>query len=171
MQLLLDSEFYSSVFIGLGLIFLFLEVFIPSGGILGILALGCGAFGIWGLFHQGHAAIGFAVLVGNIAVVVLGLRFGLRRLSSTASLDPRTTTSVDEGIGGLLGKEGVTTTQLRPAGVAVIGGKRIDVVSPGHFIAQNVRIRVVDNTGNRVVVREVAATWPEAAPGAREQVG
>ncbi|HLU48837.1 MAG TPA: hypothetical protein VK116_12165, partial [Planctomycetota bacterium] len=44
---------------------------------------------------------------------------------------------------------------LRPAGVAEIDGKRVDVVTSGRFIERDRRVRVVDTTGNRVVVREI----------------
>jgi membrane-bound serine protease (ClpP class) len=71
---------------------------------------------------------------------------------------------VDEKIGALLGKAGVTYTPLHPAGVAIIEGRKVDVVTPGHFIEQNVPIRVVDISGNRVVVREVSLSVEGKSP-------
>ena len=154
METLISDPFYSFLFIGGGMIFLFLEVFVPSGGILGILSLGSTAFGIYGLFYQGRPFLGFGAIVGTAFLTYLGIRFGLKRFHFSGSLPPETSSSVDEKIGNLLGKEGVTYTPLRPAGVAIIDGKKVDVVTPGHFIEQNVAVRVIDNSGNRVVVRE-----------------
>jgi membrane-bound serine protease (ClpP class) len=47
-------------------------------------------------------------------------------------------------------------TGLRPAGKAKINGRLIDVVSDGPFIPADRRIEVVEVSGNRVVVREIA---------------
>ncbi len=155
MEYLISEPTYSFLFIGAGLLFLFLEVFIPSGGILGILSLGCAAFGVYGLFHQGHTWVGFAAIVGTTTASVLGIRYGLRRLSFSGSMAPETSTSVDTRIEDLLGKEGITHTPLRPAGVAVIEGKKVDVVTPGNFIEANVPVKGIDTTSNRVIVREI----------------
>ncbi len=38
---------------------------------------------------------------------------------------------------------------------ARIDGKRVDVVATGKFIEKDRRVRVVETTGNRVVVREI----------------
>ena len=43
---------------------------------------------------------------------------------------------------------------MRPAGTAQIDGKRIDVVTMGKFIPKDRDVRVVDTSGNRVVVVE-----------------
>ena len=160
---LVEEPFYSFLFIGAGMIFLFLEVFVPSGGILGILSLGCTAFGIYGLFYQGRIAVALAAIVGTVSLAVAGIKFGIRRLSFAGSLTPATSSSVDTRIENLLGKEGVTHTPLRPAGVAIIDGKKVDVVTSGEFIRQTAVVRVIDNTGNRVVVREVSASGGGAA--------
>lgn len=163
MEVLISEPFYSFVFVGLGLLFLFLEVFIPSGGILGLLSLGCTVFGVYGLFHQDRPTLAVAALAGSTVVTLLGIRFGLQRLSFSGTMTPESSTSVDERIESLVGKEGITHTPLRPAGVAVIEGQRVDVVTTGGFIEQDVRVRVVDTSGNRVVVRTVRAGEPGTA--------
>jgi membrane-bound serine protease (ClpP class) len=163
MEVLFSEPFYSFVFVGAGLIFLLLEVFIPSGGILGVLALGSAAFGIYGLFYQGNALLGVGAIGGTSIAVILGIRFGLRRLSFKGSLSATTNTSVDERIEGLVGKQGITVTSLRPAGVAMIEGQRVDVVSAGSFVGKDVPVCVVDTSGNRVVVRVVTAPTDASA--------
>jgi membrane-bound serine protease (ClpP class) len=55
----------------------------------------------------------------------------------------------------LVNKEGETVTILRPAGIARIDGKKIDVVSEGVFIPQHTRVKVVAVKGNKVVVRKI----------------
>ncbi|MGQ9622019.1 MAG: NfeD family protein [Candidatus Caldatribacteriaceae bacterium] len=54
----------------------------------------------------------------------------------------------------LLGKEGVTKTVLRPAGIAEIEGITYDVVSRGEFIEKGVRVVVDAVQGNNIIVRQ-----------------
>lgn len=57
----------------------------------------------------------------------------------------------------LMGKQGVTITALRPAGIALIDDQRIDVVSQGDFIENGARVKVVNTTSNRVMVSRVTS--------------
>jgi membrane-bound serine protease (ClpP class) len=52
----------------------------------------------------------------------------------------------------LLGEEGIASSDLRPAGVVLLKGKRIDAVSEGEYITAKTKVRVVLVEGNRVVV-------------------
>ncbi|MEW6235284.1 MAG: NfeD family protein [Candidatus Omnitrophota bacterium] len=54
-----------------------------------------------------------------------------------------------------MGKRGVAKTTLRPAGIAEIDGKRVDVVSQGGFVPPNSAVEVVKVEGRRVVVKSV----------------
>jgi membrane-bound serine protease (ClpP class) len=55
----------------------------------------------------------------------------------------------------LLHQTGTAFTQLRPAGTAVINGKRVDVVTEGQLIEKGTPIKVVAVEGMRIVVRTV----------------
>ena len=55
----------------------------------------------------------------------------------------------------LLDQTGVAHTNLRPSGIAMINGQRIDVVSEGGMIERGTPLRVVAIEGMRVVVRPV----------------
>lgn len=54
-----------------------------------------------------------------------------------------------------VGDWGVAESPLRPAGKAIFGEEYIDVVADGSFVEKGVQVRVIDISGNRVVVREV----------------
>ena len=54
-----------------------------------------------------------------------------------------------------VGREGVTQTALRPAGIGEFGGVKLNVVSDGEFIGKDKPIRVQSVEGNRIVVREI----------------
>jgi membrane-bound serine protease (ClpP class) len=55
----------------------------------------------------------------------------------------------------LVGKSGTAVTVLRPAGIAVIDGKRYDVVTDGEFIAADETVTVDCVEGGRIVVKRV----------------
>ena len=55
-----------------------------------------------------------------------------------------------------VGKEGETTTVLRPSGMADVEGIRLNVVSEGEYIPNGTKVRVVRVDGARVVVRAIA---------------
>jgi membrane-bound serine protease (ClpP class) len=60
----------------------------------------------------------------------------------------------------LTGVVGRSLSALRPAGVALLSGRRIDVVSEGEFIEPDQAIEVVSDQGNRVVVRRHQESSP-----------
>jgi membrane-bound serine protease (ClpP class) len=55
----------------------------------------------------------------------------------------------------LLDAEGIAMTPLRPAGRVRFGDQFIDVVTDGSYINEGTRVRVIDVSGRRVVVRQV----------------
>ncbi len=157
MDTLIEDQFYSALFVAAGAIIFVLEIFIPSYGILGLFAAGFAGLGIYGFFHQGREALAFGALVVLVAFMVLVLRYVVRRLKLSGTLPPETSISVDEELPSFDGKQGIAVTPLRPAGIAKIDGKRVDVVTSGKFIDQDKRVQVVETSGNRVVVREIPA--------------
>jgi membrane-bound serine protease (ClpP class) len=165
MELLIADPFYAVLFLGLGVLFLFLEVFIPSGGILGILSMGCAIFGVYCLFHQGRPVLGVTSIALFVLIAALGVKYGLSRFSFTGSLGPVESSSVDERIENLVGKEGTALTPLRPAGMALIEGHRVDVVAQGSFLDVGAVVRVINTAENRVLVRLVRPPTPAAGAG------
>lgn len=56
----------------------------------------------------------------------------------------------------LVGAEGVTLTDLRPAGTAQFGDEKVDVVSDGGWIESGTKIRITRSEGYRHVVIQIA---------------
>jgi membrane-bound serine protease (ClpP class) len=52
----------------------------------------------------------------------------------------------------LLGRTGIASSYLRPAGVATIDGKRIDVLTEGEFVTAGTAVRVTRVEGARIFV-------------------
>lgn len=145
----------------IGLLLVGAEVFIP-GGVLGFI----GGIALLGAVITGFARFG-AMKGGYIAgavVILVGVMIALwiiyfprtwvgRRM--TVSKDLRTSKGTEAGIEELIGTTGITISGLHPSGFALIGGKRVDVISQGEMISKDAQIRVVDVEGNRVIVEEV----------------
>lgn len=155
MDSLLNEPLLSVLLIAGGLVLLFLELFIPSGGILGIVGTFGAALGIYGFFYQERPALGIGSILVVVIFIVVSIRYWLGKVTHTEVMTPEMSTGVDESSKLLLGSLGTTQTELRPAGAALLGDKRVNVVSDGHFIAKGRPVKVVDVSGNRVVVREV----------------
>jgi len=56
----------------------------------------------------------------------------------------------------LVGQRGVAVTPLRPAGTAMFGKRRLDVVTEATFVPQGATVEVAAVEGSRVVVRQVS---------------
>jgi membrane-bound ClpP family serine protease len=152
--------FASTLFI-LGIILLFLEIFIP-GGILGV--LGIFLFSI-GIFLTVDSALQAILYIGGMLLtlgilILLSFRFPrTRKFWERFSLSTRQTKEAgyvapEPSYEYFLGKEGVALSQLRPAGVADVEGQRLDVVTEGGFISQGSKIKIIEVEGTRLIVRE-----------------
>ncbi len=145
----------------IGLILLALELFVPSFGILGILGSACLIAGvIRAAYDTGDAlrSLGIAFAAAVVVIAIVAWIFKERGIWNRFIL--RDELTADKGYSSvkerteLLGLEGVSITALRPAGTAVIGIERVDVVTEGGFIAANSPVKVIKVEGARVVVTE-----------------
>ncbi len=146
----------------LGFVLLGAELYVPGGilGVLGGLALLAAiiiGFNVDAFGTQG-AMISTLII---LATVVAGLFFWVRFFPETAmgrrlSLSSTAAYKADNKENReLTGSEGVAINNLRPSGIGRINDKRIDVVANGTWIKSGARIKVVDVSGNRVLVREL----------------
>jgi membrane-bound serine protease (ClpP class) len=148
----------------LGIVLLVLEVaVVPGFGLTGILGFGSVVASIilaFGDVMTALLSLSVAISVSVVAVIVLWGRIKKSRLWQRLILSheelPEAGYRAPRDFGHLLGKQGVALTPLRPAGTALIDGKRYDVVSDGGFITGNTSIEVVQVEGTRVVVREIS---------------
>jgi len=63
-------------------------------------------------------------------------------------------TSTDRS--ALRGKTGVAHSYLRPAGVAIVDGERVDVLTAGEFIPAGTPVRVTRVEGARIFVEPIS---------------
>jgi len=145
-----------------GIVLLVLELFVPSYGILGILG---GAAVIGGIataaYDAGDAVISLLYACGAAAVLAAIAGYVFRKRGVWNKFILREALTAEEGYvpketrTDLEGKTGTALTPLRPAGVVLIDGERIDAVSEGGFVEPGARIRVTRVEGLRVVVRQM----------------
>jgi membrane-bound serine protease (ClpP class) len=143
-----------------GLLLIFCEVFIP-GGILGtiggVVLLGGIVAGFARDVNWGLGLLVAVMVLGSVGFYLWVKYFPRSRMGRQLILanDARTWQGYDATKQALLGKEGMAHSQLRPAGTAMIEGKRVDVVTQGELVDANSRVRVIKVEGNRVVVTEI----------------
>ncbi|MBV9233149.1 MAG: NfeD family protein, partial [Candidatus Eremiobacteraeota bacterium] len=77
------------------------------------------------------------------------------RLALMSAQGPEYVASADQSM--LRGRSGTAVSYLRPAGIAAIDGRRVDVLTAGEFIAQGTPVRVVRVEGARVFVEPITA--------------
>ncbi len=96
------------------------------------------------------SAIVLTVIVYSLLAKTMPENAWIRRLTLAAEQGPEYVTSADFTY--LRGQSGTATSFLRPAGVAAIGGHRVDVLTEGDFISAGSPIRVTRVEGARIFV-------------------
>lgn len=161
--------------VAVGLVLILLEVFVPSGGVLGLLAVLALGAGVVTAFIEEGVAVGLTVLAAaSVAVpAVLAVAFHWlpatplgRRMLPPA---PQAEDVLPDAAGrrrlrGLVGRGGRTTSQLLPWGGVEIDGEAFDAVSEAAPLPAGVDVEVVGVQGRALVVR-VRPVVPAATGG------
>ena len=145
--------------LSVGLLLLGVEIFIPGGivGLIGCLCLfaamvtGFVAFGADG----GWLATGLMIVLGGVALALWIKIFPRTPMGRGLTLreDGRANKSVPDRSSELVGQAGTAHTDLRPGGVALIAGQRVDVVSESGYVDSGTALQVIGVEGSRVIVR------------------
>ena len=144
--------------VGLG----FLELFIPSGGILGVLAVLALLGGVVFAFLQGTffglglllvVVVGWPFLIWYMLEIWQATPIGRRILLDPAE-DPALQPNEElERHKALLGKTGTAKSLMMPSGMIEIDGQRFDAVSAGMPIDPGTPVCVVRADGINLTVR------------------
>lgn len=162
MNILSNLSALSIICLILGLVFMTLEAFHP----------GFGAFGITGAVLLILGVVLTAKTVGEAFIMIMAILAILAvifaaflRSASKGKLNKslvlnhaqnRETGYIGtEDLNYLLGKEGVTTTTLRPSGTADFAGVKLDVVSDSEFIPSGIKVKITKVEGRRIVVKKL----------------
>ena len=138
-----------------GVILLILETILP-GLIAGVIGLLCLIGAVIAAFVNFGPQTGFYVFAGVTIGVVGATLVWVKLFPGTRVarllVSHKTSGEIRTERPELLDQTGVAQTALRPAGMALINGRRVDVVTEGAMIERDTPVRVVAVEGMRVVV-------------------
>ena len=143
----------------IGILAVIAELVLP-GGILGVVGAICLLGAVVTTFITYGATAGTIALAAVVAIGLVSLRIWMRffhRLPFTKQLVPNETVGIDAQVparAALVGRTGISLTELMPSGHAEIGGEKLDVMAEGAAIRRGATIIVVETRGPSVMVRE-----------------
>jgi membrane-bound serine protease (ClpP class) len=152
------------ILIGFGLVLLFGEFFLPTGGLMLVAGLGLMMAAVGVVLYYGEPTEAAATVVGvcvgvpilwNVGLFVYrksGRRLELRSESVAATVadDPELV-----ALERLRGRVGKTVTPMRPSGSVELDGRRVDAITEGMMLAPGEWVRCVEVRAGRVVVRKI----------------
>jgi membrane-bound ClpP family serine protease len=144
----------------LGILVILAEIFIPSLGVLAAIALGLIGYSLYLAFTTISNVAGMVFVGFDLLAIPILLILGLKILA-VSPLSLRSRLASKDGVVSqvssakeYMGKQGSSVTDLRPAGTALIEGKRLDVVTDGEYINANTPLIVTGVTGNQIIVEK-----------------
>ena len=156
--------------IAAGFLLLVAELFIPSGGMLGVLSLAALGIGV-ALTFQYSLSVGLATMIGVfIAVpVIVGILLPYwprtpigKRLVMNVPEEESASHPAQKDLEQFRGRTGKTLSSLRPAGVVDFDGRRVDALTEGMMVDPGQFVRCVDVRAGKVIVRPVEKPSPRA---------
>jgi len=166
--------------VGAGLVLLGIEAFVVPGfgifGVAGVVAILTGLYmsllgniptmpdftrAAWVLTSS------MLLLIGSAWALIRTLPSSSRLAESGIFLPAKTASAIGyesaEVRSDLVGKHGTAITDLRPAGTALVGNERIDVVSESEWISAGTPVKILSAEGYRHIVRSVSEQEAEEA--------
>jgi len=145
-------------FITLGFILFLIELLTPGFGVPGIAGIVFIVIGCYTALKQSLFLGIVASLVSILTVILFFKIFAKSPVWRKIRLDIKEEKEKGfisaEDLSYLLNKTGTAITVLRPSGIALIEGKRINVTTEGRFIDKDKKVKVVKVEGNTVIVKE-----------------
>ncbi len=143
----------------LGVVLIILELFVPSGGVISVLAGVC-LVGSIGIGFSISVFTGLAMVLACMVLVPASVLVGFKiwpytpmgkgilnqyaQENEMRPLDPRKE---------LQGRVGRTKSKMMPSGAVILDGKTYNAVTVGMPLEEGVLIQVFEVTGNSIVVR------------------
>ncbi len=140
------------------------EVFVPSGGLISIMAIICLAGGVAIFFRQSTAMgwVGIAVAVVMIPSVLVGAykilpktKFGQRVTLAPPKRDQGDAIPDTEELKKMLGKMGMVISTMRPVGMCDFSGRRLECVAEAGFVEKGKQVKVIRVESTQLTVRVV----------------
>ncbi|MCM8763604.1 MAG: hypothetical protein NC927_00740 [Candidatus Omnitrophica bacterium] len=147
----------------LGYVLLAIEILIiPGFGILGMSGIASLILASYFAWTKLNLGLGLIVSLGSLMLIIFSWRlFPKTKTWKKLRLEHQETKEArfkpfKADLSSLVNKIGKTISPLRPVGICLIEGKRIDALSEGGvFIEQNKQVLVIKTEGNRVIVKQI----------------
>lgn len=140
------------------------EVFVPSGGLISICALGCLIGGLMIFFHHssttGWIGIVIAIVMIPSVVIVAYKIFPKTRFGKSVTLTPPKREAGDAipdtaELEDMLGAVGVVLTPLRPVGMCDFSGQRLECVAERGYVDKGKKVKVIRVQSTQLTVRVI----------------
>ncbi len=161
----MNPIYWSLILMLLGLATICLELFVPSAGLLGILAAVLIISSIIVAFFNSVQAGAIMILATCVMLpvfVIIALKvwpstpIGRRVLIGRVKEEEVLPTGEHyENLKKMVGRRGIAKTKMLPSGMVVIEGEKYDAVSEGLAIDPGDSIQVVAVRTNKIIVRKV----------------
>ncbi len=160
-------EWYLSVamvLIAAGGVMLVAEFFVPTGGFAAVLGITCFAIAVAVILFYGtgtEAAVAtIGLSVGSMVAWYFMVQAWRKLMPSPADNSEAASATIAStpeiaGLEKYRGRYGKTRSPMRPSGSVEIDGHRVDALTEGMMLDENVWVKCVDVKGNRVIVRQV----------------
>lgn len=171
----MNALLWVSILLAAGLAVMVLEVFVPSGGVLGFLSIVAICAAIVTAFVEAGAAVGLAVLAVTFMAVPTVLALAFRWFPETplgrrvlppppAPEDVVPNAERRRQLRGLVGRTGRVTAELLPWGTVEIDGVSCQALTEGGSIPVAAAVEVVGVQAGGLVVRQKASAPLDAPP-------
>lgn len=143
------------------------EVFIPSGGLISICAMGCLIGGLVIFFRHsstaGWAGVIIAIVMIPSTLVVAYKIFPKIRFGRAVMLTPPKRQQGDAipdtpELKELLGAVGFVITPLRPVGMCDFSGQRVECVAESGYVDKGESVKVIHVQGTQLTARVIEET-------------
>ncbi len=149
------------VMLFIGLLLIFLEFCLPGAvmGIAGIIMVVASMIAFASVAESGFAVVAYIIGVG-IAIALI-IRFAIRRIRSTASentmyLEKDQTGFVASSFDtSLIGKEGIVTADLKPAGHIMVAGQQYQATTESGYLVRGTPVVVLGGMGAHLNVKPI----------------
>ena len=140
------------------------EVFVPSGGLISVCALGCVIGGGAIFFNHsttfGYVGIGIAAVMIPSVVIFAYRIFPKTKFGKSVTLTPPDRPKGDaipdtDQLKELPGRLGTVITPLRPVGMCDFDGQRIECVAEEGYVEKDKKVKVINVEGTQVTVRVI----------------
>lgn len=145
----------------IGIMVIIAEIFIPSLGVLAVIALALLSYSLYIVFTSISTTAGIVFTGLDIIIVPLIVVLGIKILAKSPLALKRELSkhngvvSQKEKLETYINMKGTAVTDLRPAGMAQINSQRVDVVTDGDYIEADTPVIVTGVAGNRIVVEAI----------------